>query len=323
MKNSAKIMALALSAILLIACCFGIGVMAEDAESPRVEILFNNLEYGEKIAILYAVNVEGAADYDLKLNFYTKGDNGDFVFDHSEFAYELQDVTVNGVTNKYPVFTSPGLAPVYMTEIVYAQAVLTVDGVEYKSDLSRFSIAEYCYKRLFKDTNATEDQKALYNHVLGFGTYAQRVMGHNVDNTPAQYFYVNAEGAVVDSVTVGGTRYDFSAGIFKAGTSLALKYEGAVAFNEYVVWNTTFVSANGEDYKLDLKNDANVVVEDKHIIAVTEIKVDPTNYFDSANALDGYIIANNSDETHFNTSIVDDPECCILPVRRFPQFKSL
>ena len=157
MNNKAtKIVILALSALILVACCFGIGVMAQENESPEVEILFNNLEYGDNIAILYAVNVEGAEKYDLRLDFYTEAD-GAYVFDHSTSAYEMQDVKVNGVTNKYPVFKSAGIAPKHMTEIVYAQATLTVDGVEYKSNLSRFSITEYCYKRLYKDTNTTED----------------------------------------------------------------------------------------------------------------------------------------------------------------------
>lgn len=304
MKNSAKILVLALSAILLIACCFGIGVMAEDAESPKVEILFNNLEYGEKIAILYAVNVEGAEDYDLKLNFYTKDDNGDFVFDHAVSAYELQDVTVNGVTNKYPVFTSAGLGPVYMTEIVYAQAALTVDGVEYKSNLSRFSIAEYCYKRLYKDTNATDDQKALYNHVLGFGTYAQKVMEHNVENTPAQYFYVNADGAVVDSVNIDGVKYDFSAGIFKAGANVALTYTKALGIAEFAEWGVSYKDADG--VTTETADDKSVVtVADKHIIAVPTVKLISVNFDDGTSG----VITNTTTNTSLVAfSVVDSPD---------------
>ena len=51
-STAKKITVWALSVLLLVVCCFGIGVMAENEETPKVEILFNNLEYGDNIAIL-------------------------------------------------------------------------------------------------------------------------------------------------------------------------------------------------------------------------------------------------------------------------------
>lgn len=293
MNNKAtKIVILALSALILVACCFGIGVMAQENESPEVEILFNNLEYGDNIAILYAVNVEGAEKYDLRLDFYTEAD-GAYVFDHSTSAYEMQDVKVNGVTEKYPVFKSLGIAPKHMTEIVYAQATLTVDGVEYKSNLSRFSITEYCYKRLYKDTNTTDDQKALYTHVLGYGTYAQKVLGYDVENTPANYFYVNADGAVVDSVTIGGTKYDFSAGIFKAGKEVVLKHND-LGVGEVATWNVAYKDAAGQT-NATLNDGATVTISDKHVIATANVelvKVDFENFDPSTAVYDKSILTN-------------------------------
>lgn len=302
-NKTTKIAILALSAFLLIACCFGIGVMAEENESPKVEILFNNLEYGDNISILYAVNVDGADKYDLRLDFYTEAD-GAYVFDHSTSAYEMQDVKINGVTEKYPVFKSPGIAPKHMTEIVYAQATLTVDGVEYKSNLSRFSITEYCYKRLYKDTNATDDQKALYNHVLGFGTYAQKVLGYDVENTPADYFYVNAEGAVVDSVTINDKKYDFSAGIFKAGKAMTLAYTGNAADGYYAEWKLAYTDALGNVTAGTLADKSEFTV-DKHIVANTAMRFGGIK-FDNG-VISDFITTTPSENSALSVTVADAP----------------
>ena len=306
--NRTKILSIAISVLLLLGCLIGISAMAEEeTTAPEVEITFNNLEYGDNISILYATKVNGATPEALKMNFYTMNEEGEYVIAASTTEYETYDITVRGETGTYNVFKSPGIAPKFMPEIVYAQLVAVIDGVEYKSDMSRFSVVEYCYKRLYKDTGITADQKDLYTYILGYGTAAQKVLNYKTDSTPASYYYVNAEGAVVDTVEIDGATYSFSAGIFKPGKSVALNYNGALGTGEYAVWKTVYTLANGENSSETLDDNSEITVSDKHIVTVPKIMVDPTNYFDNANDLDRYTMTNKSDEVHFNTTIVDDP----------------
>ncbi len=267
MKNSKalKIFVLLLSTLLLAGVIFGISAMAEgESEDHKVEILFNNLEYKDNTSILYAAQVNGAAaeGADLSLNFYTKDENGVFAFDHAITNYVIDTVKINDIT--YPVykFKSIGIAPKDMTKVIYAQLVATIDGAEYKSNISSFSITEYCYKRLYKDTNASEDQRELYQNFLATGVSIQKVLKYDLENTPADYYYVSAEGAAVNSVVIDGTTYDINAGIFKAGTLTLPAYTGAVETGmAFKSWNVAKTGAEAQK----LAAGAEVAI-DNHII---------------------------------------------------------
>ncbi len=238
MNKITKILLLAVSALLLIGATFGIGAMATGgAEEPahKVEILFNNLEYGDKIGILYGVQVDGgntAVDAsEIKMNFYIKKDGATDYTSAGSKTGEKATIKVNGEDKAVYTLTSPGLAPKYMTKVIYAQAVVTIDEIEYKSEMSSFSIAEYCYKRLYKDTDTTSAQRELYESVLAFGKNVQIVLPYDADNTPDTYCYVNAKdtGIVVNSATINGNEETFDTGIVKNGTTLTLpEFSGTV-----------------------------------------------------------------------------------------------
>lgn len=299
-----KIFTLAISAILLIGCFIGFTASAEDTVEPNVEILFNNLEYGDNISILYATRVNGVEPDAMKMNFYAKNEEGKYVLVNSTEEYYVDNVTVNGNTNTYNVFKSPGIAPKFMPEIIYAQLVISADGVEYASNMSRFSIVEYCYKRLYKDVNITADQKDLYNHVIGYGTAAQKVLGHKIDDTPAHYFYVNAADAVVDYVEIDGNTYSYSAGIFKAGESVALTYTKALGIAEFAEWGVSYKDAAGVTTET-LDNKTVVTVADKHIIAVPSVKLISEDF---DNGTSGVITNVTTNESLISFSVVDSPD---------------
>ena len=277
--NRTKILSIAISVLLLLGCLIGISAMAEEeTTAPEVEITFNNLEYGDNISILYATKVNGATPEALKMNFYTMNEEGEYVIAASTTEYETYDITVRGETGTYNVFKSPGIAPKFMPEIVYAQLVAVVEGVEYKSDMSRFSVVEYCYKRLYKDTGITADQKDLYTYVLGYGTAAQKVLNYKTDSTPASYYYVNAEGAVVDTVEIDGATYSFSAGIFKSGATATLSYTGVVEDCYYAEWDLSYKTADGALTNEALENNGTLTISDKHIIANAAVKFGSDNF---------------------------------------------
>ncbi len=293
--TTSKIVVFALTAVLLVGAIFGIGAMAdgEAAAEHKVEILYNNLEYNETTAILYAVQVDGAAadaNADLTVNFYTRNKAGEYTFDYAVTEFKI------GAVNGKDVYliASHGIAPKYMTEVIFAQVVATIDGTEYKSEMSSFSIAEYCYKRLYKDTNTTADQVALYTNLLETGTALQKVLGHNVDSTPADYYYVNAEGSDVYTATIDGTTYNFTAGIFKADSTVTLSYGSTLAAKKTADWDVKFA---GDTKNYTFANNDKITVG-SHIIASPFLKT--VHDFEDDNALDAFTITDKSgvNETH-------------------------
>ncbi len=238
MKKSriTKIAFFALSALLLIGAVFGISTMAEgEGETPSVEILYKNLEYDDKISILYAVKANAAAGDDLVLNIYDE--SGALV--HTAKNHKRENIKGEDCL----VFSSQGLAPKEMTRVLYAQAVATVGGVEYKSAMTSYSITEYCYKRFTVDSeNLTDDQKGLYTAVLDFGKYAQNVLNFNEGNTPADYYYFNIDGGIAYFKTVDGKQYNFNTALFHNNSSTeiivpeyTLKVEAGKVFAGYNV----------------------------------------------------------------------------------------
>ena len=88
MKNCfIKIFTLALSMLLLMGCIIGFSVSAEEAGDPAVEIVFNNLEYGDNISILYATKVDGIIPDAMKMNFYAKNEEGEYTLVSSTEKY--------------------------------------------------------------------------------------------------------------------------------------------------------------------------------------------------------------------------------------------
>ncbi len=300
-----KIFTLAISALLLMGCFIGFSISAEETVEPNVEIVFNNLEYGDNISILYATKVTGVTPDAMKMNFYAKNEEGEYALVYATEEYYVDNVTVNGNTDAYNIFKSPGIAPKFMPEIIYAQLIVSADGAEYASNMSRFSVVEYCYKRLYKDTGITDDQKDLYNHVIGYGTAAQKVLNYNTDDTPAHYFYVNAEGAVVDTVEIDGETYSFSAGIFKPGASAVLSYQGAVEDCYYAEWDISYKTADGALVTDVLENNGTITVADKHIIANSAVRFGSDNF--DKGATSPFITTTPTADSTLSVSVADAP----------------
>ncbi len=300
MNKITKILLLAVSALLLIGATFGIGAMATGgAEEPahRIEIIANNLEYKDKINILYAVQVDGGnekvAPSDITINFYLKQDNAtEYAFSTSKKGEKAETIKVNGEDKAVYTLTSPGLAPKYMTKVIYAQAVVTIDGTEYKSEMSSFSIAEYCYKRLTVDADKLiEDQEGLYKSVLDFGTYAQKVLGYKTDETPADYYYVNASdiGMTVNSATIKDLgEYTFDHGIVKKDTAITLP-ESLNVVPDGMKLSGYSVATYGADYAATTETKA--ANDQLNITAHTVI----TATFENAIKHGGGVYFNNSD----------------------------
>lgn len=205
MKNTklSKILLIALSVAVLIGCAFVLGTSAEETPAEN-EILAQNIVYGDKVAIAYAVNasIEDAAAGNVTVNYYWEGAPETV----KKATYITDDVyTKDGV--EYPIFITEGVAPKELAKVAYA----TTDGETYKT----YSAAEYLYVRLYEDNfvNKTEadgkdyNRKLLYQNLLAYGEQAQIVLNFNANKLVTDYNFVYTTH---EDVTIGGGKSAFN-----------------------------------------------------------------------------------------------------------------
>ena len=121
---------------------------------------------------------------DLKVNFVVKKDLIDkngyenlyAVFTMNGNEITVSDYTVNG---DYYVFSFSNIAPDRMNDTITAALYATRDGVEYSDELE-YSIAQYCYSMLGKETTS-EQLRTLLVDLLRYGAASQLYTGHHTD----------------------------------------------------------------------------------------------------------------------------------------------
>ncbi len=313
MNKLYKSITLFISSLLLLFAAFVIAGAAEDStQTPgNVEILYHNLEYKDNIHILYAAQVDGTASEDtietFTLNFYTKQKNDDGSYSYKlansvkgdKKNYDMIDTDSDGIddTPVY-IFRSIGIPSKLMTMEVYAQ--LSVDGTDYKSEMDSFSIAQYCYKRLYNDKNTDETQRVLYQNILNFGESVQTVLNYNIENKPSDFCYVNIDGGVAYTRMIAGCEYDFNAGIFKKSTKITLPSYEKIPNEGFIFayWNVT---AFGSETVSRAVGDEMEITD--HTIITPEFRRENT---DAPSNIGVYYNAEKSDpENHYGKNIDD------------------
>lgn len=243
MKKS-KILVFVLTLALLIASVAAVTAMAEE-NTPSVEITSKNLSYEDNIRILFAVKAENIGESEVTLNFYEADpQDGAEVKETLTALYTPENSANIGIEGHY-VFFTPGLAAKFVSKQVYVQASVTVDGTEYKSEVERYSIVEYCYEMMAKETTDAEDDER-FMKVIEYGAAIQAFLtddGKYEGALATDYKYVTVDGGTLDGV--------YSAGIYLAGTKLNPTIEGATK----LVTDAGEVVDNAAEYTV---GDANV-----------------------------------------------------------------
>ena len=236
MKKNTKILVLILSLALIIASMVAV-IASADAADPSVEIVSKNLSYEDNIRILFAVKSSNIGNAVVKLNVYESDpkDNPDLA------PAETVSPAFNGEIGSYgvcDVFFTKGIAAKFLSKQIYAQAVVTVGGVTYKSDVERYSIVEYCHEMIAKEsTDAAKDAK--YMDVIQYGASIQSFLADDgkYDGALAtDYKYVTIEGGTLDG------RYD--SGIYLKNATLNPTVAGATK----LVTDSGDVVNNGADF---------------------------------------------------------------------------
>ena len=220
MKNKTlKIALLVLSFTLLMGAAFAMSVSADDTEKPQ--IISQNVAYEGDFALMYAVDAEGITG-SVTLNVYDVYPSETSVAPvFTQTVAEAEDVEGNLNKHAY-VFTTAGVVAADMCKQFYIQAVVDETGA--KSEILRYSVAEYLYERLATTgSNApSDDQALLYETVIAFGDQAQKVVGKIADanNRIKNYrFVTTGEGVKLDTY--------FTTGVYPIGTTLSLTADGS------------------------------------------------------------------------------------------------
>jgi hypothetical protein len=105
---------------------------------------------------------------------------------------------------------------------------VTIDGVEYYSETSKYSVLEYVHEMREKGT-ISESKEALFGAMLEYGAAAQNVFDYKTNRLAnATYYKISVEnGTLADGTTMG--RY-------VAGEKAVLKANPAPEGKEFAYW---------------------------------------------------------------------------------------
>ncbi len=227
MKNNkiVKIAFLVLSLTLVLGAVFAMGAGAAEPETKTPEIISQNIEYGERFRLMFAVDASTVAEGPVTLTIYSEKPG-------AETANTVETITVENYTAKEElgtlgvdayVFTATnGIPYTEMTKEYYIQAE---DNAGNKSEIMRYSVAEYLYQRLATTGNKapTPAQKNLYNNAIAFGKNAQIVVNKvaaDSDELISNLRYVTIDGGTIDG---------FTAGVYPIGKVITPKVVNAIA----------------------------------------------------------------------------------------------
>ena len=185
LKAMKKVFALVLACMMLIPALAGFGSFA--AETPTVEIVSNNVWYGETLNLMYAIKAENAEGYTFEVT--VNGEAVDTYFDGKD--------TIKGVECDIYIVTK-GVAAQNI-DTVYTATVTCGEA----SHTTTYSVLEYLNERLYISEDTTTAQAEMYNALIDHAGKADLLL--NGENGIANQVYVNVEGGETGMYTIGST----------------------------------------------------------------------------------------------------------------------
>ena len=206
-----------LSVLLVLVAAMCINVMAEDTPVTP-EIISKNVSFDDNLHLYFAVPAEGIDVANITLNVYEDADGQNEIQTPRSPAVNKNDGTyihnVNGVSCY--IFRTIGIAPKEADKVIYVQAVNTVDGEEYKSEIVGYNIVTYLNEMLYKKGYITATsgkaltQKNLYLNTLDYCSWAQDLFLNYNDSDAEndaplfnEYHYVYVKDGTVDGEDSG------------------------------------------------------------------------------------------------------------------------
>ena len=211
-KKSTKTAIVVFSLLVVLVAALCTTVMANDAPvTPRV--ISKNVSFDDNLHIYFAVPAEGIDISNIKLNVYEDAEGKNELQTPRSPAFDTKNNTYIYNVNGTPcyIFRTIGIAPKEADKTIYVQAVNTVDGEEYKSEIVGYNILTYLNEMLYKNGFITETegkalvQRNLYLDTLDYCSRAQDLFVNYKDNDSTndvplfnEYNYVYVEDGAVN-----------------------------------------------------------------------------------------------------------------------------
>ena len=162
MKRS-KIIILALTVAMLFIILGTVAFATGGEEIPTLKIEAANLSFDDSVYVLYAVSHNGIAPKDITMLFWSEpqADLNSYVKGTESYSKTPAVLTETVKSADCVIFENDELRAKNMADYVYARAYAVVDGVEYYSEVSKYSILQYAYNKLGKTGTMSESDRAI------------------------------------------------------------------------------------------------------------------------------------------------------------------
>ena len=199
-----RIIALALTLALIIGTLSTFVIMTgATSPTPELSIAYCNLSFRDSVCIKYALKSNVS---DVKILIWTAPEAEYIVGTHDDEITEYYTEDIDGVSHM--IFDYTELTAKQMTDVVYARAYAQVDGVDYYSEVNKYSILQYAYNKLGKTATASTDTelKEMLTHMLAYGAAAQKYLDdYKVDRlATADWYQVKVTAGVLDDSCTHG-----------------------------------------------------------------------------------------------------------------------
>lgn len=217
---------------------------AENTEEPQITLVGANVSLKDSVNIVYAAAVKG---YD-----YTKYKTKLLVWKTPQAEYTKKNCDVVVDSSYHDTIASYscdmfyyGMPAKNIVDQLYVRAYVEIDGKEYYSGTTKYSLLEYLYDQLAK-SGLTEYQKRMYEAVLKYGGRAQDLFDYFRDRRADDTFYsIHVEN---------GTFADgFTRGMFLENEKVVMKANAAPEGKKFAYWQDMNGIILGYDEVLTVK----------------------------------------------------------------------
>ena len=200
---------------------------AENTEEPQITLVGANVSLKDSVNIVYAAAVKG---YD-----YTKYKTKLLVWKTPQAEYTKKNCDVVVDSSYHDTIASYscdmfyyGMPAKNIVDQLYVRAYVEIDGKEYYSGTTKYSLLEYLYDQLAK-SGLTEYQKRMYEAVLKYGGRAQDLFDYLRNRRADDTFYsIHVEN---------GTFADgFTRGMFLENEEVVMKANAAPEGKKFAYW---------------------------------------------------------------------------------------
>ena len=228
MKKKLLIILLTLCTVLALGSLVALG--AGSSEEPSLKIEAANLSFEDSVFVLYAISHEGVAYDGIQMLFWTEPQE-EYTVGTETYSKEYFATNVNVNGQICTVFKNNELRAKNMADNIYARAYARIDGKDYYSEVSKYSILQYACNKLGKTGTMTtnENLRTMLVDMLTYGASAQKHFDHNADRPADGDFYqVKTEGGVLED--------GFSKGLYLPSETATLRAPEECGGAPFAAW---------------------------------------------------------------------------------------